>query len=170
VHPRAHPDSAVAVRRARGAISAIRIDPTDAASNPPEMVRTVLTVSLLSSLLFGCASRYEAFGLPSQPAAKADIVVRVNRTDNREVKMRVEHLAPPRKIDVSYSVYAVWFAVPGHGVVKAGVLDYDNDDRRGDLVATSPHNKFEVLISLEKDASVDAPSDAIVLRQVVAAM
>jgi hypothetical protein len=158
------------VRRGRSAFAAIRIVRSVASSKPGEMIRGIFTVSVLSSLLFGCASRYEAFGLAPHTAAKADIEVRVNWTENREVKLRVEHLPPPRKVDLSYSVYAVWFAVPGHPVVKAGVLDYDMDERRGDLVATSPHHKFEVLVSLEKDASVDAPSDAIVLRQVVANM
>lgn len=123
---------------------------------------------LLALTLPACASRYKVDTEAPAYAAQARIKVTVNKTNNREVDLRVDHLAPPARIDAGLRSYVVWFAVPGHGVTKAGVLDYNEKRRRGTLTATTPHPKFEVFISLERDPSVAQPSAQLVLRKLVA--
>nr|MCH9683983.1 hypothetical protein [Deltaproteobacteria bacterium] len=83
------------------------------------------------------------------------------------VRVLVDHLAPPARIDASLRQYVVWISVPGHGVTKAGVLDYNERRRRGKLTATTPHAKFEVLITMESDPTVAQPSQRLVLRKLV---
>ncbi len=131
------------------------------------------TPALLLSCLFalalpGCASRYKMDAEAPTYAAKAKIKVKVNKTDNRELKVTVDHLAPPARIDASLRQYVVWIAVPGHGVTKAGVLDYNEKRRRGKLTATTPHAKFEVMVTIESDPMVSQPSSRLVLRKLVA--
>jgi hypothetical protein len=129
-----------------------------------------LILGALASVLFGatgCANRYQLDTEAPNYAAVAKIKVKVNDDDNREMSLRIDHLAPPHKLDGSYRTYAVWIAVPGHPIAKIGALDYDVKKRRGELVATSPHPKFEVIVSLEGDRSSAQPSDAIVLRKIV---
>lgn len=125
----------------------------------------ILALCLCTGLHTGCASRYEKATEAPAYAGLAKISVTVNKTNNRVVKLRVDHLAPPNRIDPSLTAYVVWFSVPGHGVTRAGALDYDRDRRRGRLHATTPHSKFEVLISLENNRSASAPSERVVLRQ-----
>lgn len=116
----------------------------------------------------GCASRYKVDAEAPTYAALAKIRVKVNKTDNREMHLDVLHLAPPTRIDPTYRGYAVWINVPGHGITKAGVLDYSEKHRRGKIVATTPHPKFEVIVSLERDLSTSAPSQDVILRKIVA--
>ncbi|MEM9462583.1 MAG: hypothetical protein AAGF11_51020 [Myxococcota bacterium] len=128
----------------------------------------MLLPCLLALTLPACASRYKLDTEPPAYAGQAKIKVKVNKTDNREVEIRVDHLAPPARIDASLRAYVVWIAVPGHGVTKAGVLDYSEKRRRGTLTATTPHPKFEVFISLESNPSTAQPSERLVLRKLVA--
>jgi hypothetical protein len=130
-------------------------------------------LSLLLAAMFalpvaGCANRYKVDTEPPTYAGKAKIRVKTNRDDNREMTMTVEHLAPPSRIDPTYKGYAVWIKVPGHAITKAGVLDYNSRRRRGTLTATTPHPKFEVLVSLETDLSAPAPSPHVILSKLVA--
>ncbi len=117
----------------------------------------------------GCASRYKLDAEAPTYAAQAKIRVKVNKTENREVDVVVEHLAPPQRIPGGYHGYAVWFRVPGHGVTKAGVLDYNEKRRRGALEATTPHEKFEVLITLEQSPAAQAPGSVVIVRKIVGA-
>lgn len=132
----------------------------------PRLLLPLLAILALGTV--GCASRYKVDAEPPTYAALAKIKVKVNRTENREVHIDVLHLAPPARIDPTYRAYAVWISVPGHGITKAGLLDYNEKRRRGRIVATTPHPKFEVILSLESDTTTSAPSQQIVMRKVVA--
>lgn len=125
----------------------------------------VLALSIAT--LAGCTSRYTVDTNAPNYAAVADIAVKVNKTGQRELALTIEHLAPPRRIDPALAAYVVWIAVPGHPTAKLGLLEYDADDRRGELMATSAHAKFEVLVTLESDPSTAAPSNDVVLRKLV---
>lgn len=128
-----------------------------------------LLVAVAAGLLTvsGCASRYKLDAEAPTYAAEAKIKVKVNKTDNREVRVVVDHLAPPKALPGNVRGYMVWINVPGHGVTKAGMLDYNEKRRRGKLLATTPHSKFEVFITLETDGSPTVPSQQVVLRKVV---
>lgn len=120
-------------------------------------------------LVSGCANRYKVDTEAPNYAGIAKIRVKVNDDDNREMKVRIDHLAPPHKLPDGYDAYAVWIAVPGHGISKVGLLDYSGKKRRGELMATSPYPKFEVIVTLEQDRSSSQPSEMVVFRKIVAA-
>ena len=71
--------------------------------------------------------------------------IRTLSDDGREMTLQIDHLAPPHKFDGGYRAYAVWIAVPGHGIAKIGTLDYSAKKRQGQLVATSPHAKANAI-------------------------
>ncbi|MEM7160130.1 MAG: hypothetical protein AAF799_45250 [Myxococcota bacterium] len=128
----------------------------------------LLLTCLLSLAASGCASRYKLDAEPPAYAAKAKIKVKVNKTENREMTVRIDHLAPPSRIGPNLRGYVVWIHVPGHGTSKAGLLDYNERRRRGTLKATTPHPKFEVIVTLEDDLSVAQPSERVIVRKLVA--
>jgi len=128
---------------------------------------SIVTLAVMIAGTAGCANRYRLDTEAPNYAGMARVKVKVNDTGNREMTLRIDHLAPPHRIDPSYRAYAVWIAVPGHATSKIGLLDYDAGKRRGEIVATSPFAKFEVIVSLEGDSSTAQPSDAIVMRKVV---
>lgn len=126
-------------------------------------------LGVVSTTATGCASRYRLGTEPPTYAGLARIKVDVNKTGNREVDLRIDHLAPPAKIDPASRAYVVWVSVPGRGISKLGVLDYDEKRRKGRLEATTPHPKFELIVSLEQDRGVSTPGTTVVLRKIVAA-
>ena len=115
----------------------------------------------------GCASRYKADANSPTYAAQAKISVKLNKTGNREVKIEINHLAPPQKIDPANRAYVAWIAVPGTDPVKAGVLEYNDRRRRGVLSATTPNPKFEVVVTLEQSLRPQTPSQIEILRKLV---
>ncbi len=127
-----------------------------------------LLVGLFAVSAAGCANRYKVDTEPPTYAGKAKLKVSVNRDNNRELDVEVDHLAPPNRIDPNLKGYAVWIKVPGHAITKAGILDYSDRRRRGTLKATTPHPKFEVIVSLESDLSTAAPSNQVILQKLVA--
>ena len=146
--------------------NAARTSPVEA----PVMRRlttSLLALGLLTAASTGCASRYQLDAKAPTHAALAKLKVKVNRDDLRELKVTVDHLAPPHRLGPQYKAYAVWIKVPGHGVTKVGLLDYNENRRRGTLDATTPFVKFEVLITLESNPSTAAPSNEIIVSKIV---
>jgi hypothetical protein len=135
------------------------------------MTRLVLAAAAVLALPLSsaCASRYKLDANAPTYAAQAKIRVEVNKTDNREVDLTLLHLAPPSRIPGGYRGYVVWFRVPGHAVTKAGVLDYNERRRRGELEATTPHPKFELFVTLERDTATQTPGSDVILRKIVGA-
>ena len=69
---------------------------------PSAMNRIVPRIAAVALVaLGGCASRYHVDTEAPNYAAVADITVKVNKTDLREMTMHFEHLAPPKRIDPS---------------------------------------------------------------------
>jgi hypothetical protein len=115
----------------------------------------------------GCASRYKLDAEGPTFAAIAKISVSVNKTGIRSLRVEMIHLAPPARIDPANKGYVVWIAVPGQPTTKAGFLEYNERRRRGLLVATTPHEKFEVIVSIEQNTAATAPGPKVIARKVV---
>lgn len=128
------------------------------------------TALLLTTLLTasGCVSRYKLDAEAPTYAAQAKLSVKVNKTGVRTLRVVMIHLAPPTRIDPANKGYAVWIVVPGQPTALAGFLDYNTRRRRGVLVATTPHAKFEVQVSIEQNKSVTVPSAKVIVRKIVA--
>lgn len=132
----------------------------------PSLAATICAALLLVAP--GCVSRYKLDAEAPTYAAQARLSVKVNKTGVRTLRVVMIHLAPPTKIDPANKGYAVWIAVPGQPTALAGFLDYNTRRRRGVLVATTPHAKFEVQVSIEQNKSVTVPSAKVIARKIVA--
>ncbi len=128
---------------------------------------SLLALGMFTAVSTGCASNYKLDAKAPTHAAHAKLRVKVNRDDLRELKVTVDHLAPPHRLGAQYKAYAVWIRVPGHGVTKVGLLDYNENRRRGKIDATTPFNKFEVLITLETNPSTPMPSNDVIVTKIV---
>ncbi|MEZ4450001.1 MAG: hypothetical protein R3B09_11025 [Nannocystaceae bacterium] len=126
-----------------------------------------LPLALALSTTPGCASRYKADAGAPTYAAQAKISVKLNKTGNRILRVELLHLAPPQKIDPTYRAYVVWIAVPGEPITRAGAVEYNDRRRRGILLATTPHPKFEVVVTIETTTTPSQPSQKEILRKLV---
>lgn len=131
------------------------------------LTTSLFALGLLTATSTGCASRYRLDAKAPTHAALAKLKVKVNRDELRELVVTVDHLAPPHRLGPQYKAYAVWIKVPGHGITKVGLLDYNENRRRGTLDATTPFVKFEVLITLETNPSTAAPSTEVIVSKIV---
>lgn len=128
-----------------------------------------LLASLLLSSTVACATKLQ---VPTDaPALGSDalIVAKKNKTGNYAVTINVTNLAPAARLDAEATTFVVWLVPKDQPAVRAGVLAYDEGDRRGALEATSPNASFTILITLEKDAVPMSPNGKGILSAAVAA-
>jgi hypothetical protein len=123
--------------------------------------------SLLLLVSCGGSSEYVTGGTDRAIGADATIEVEELEGGNFLVHVAVEHLPPPGRVGPGLTTYVVWFAVEGQPAQRAGNLDYDPDERRGAMQATSPNPGFEVIVSAERRPNPGSPGDKVVVRQAV---
>jgi hypothetical protein len=130
---------------------------------------SLFTAAFLSTTLAACATTVKSPTDAPALGSDAEIVVKKNKTGTYAVTLDVINLPPPSRLDADASAFVVWLVTEGSPAVRAGTLAYDEGSRRGRLQATSPNKAFNVLITLEKDASPLSPSGKGILNAAVAA-
>lgn len=135
------------------------------------MQRTLST--LLSALLLAtpvaCKTTVQAPTEAPALGSDATIVASKNKTGNYAVSIDIRNLAPADRLDPEATTFVVWLVTQGATAVRAGVLAYDEGDRRGALEATSPNSSFNVLVTLEKEPNPAGPNGKRILDATVAA-
>jgi hypothetical protein len=128
-------------------------------------------VALLASvLLIACGGplRYAPKGTPKAPETDAHLVADVDeKASITHLTITAEHLAPPARLQEGASTYVVWARKDDSTAwQRVGALEYDDGDRKGELKAASvPLTRFDVIVSIEKQAAPAAPSGDVVLQQ-----
>ncbi len=114
--------------------------------------------------LSGCKKQSYDFETNSPATAgQVEIVMKVDKTGNGDIKLEFEHLAPPEKVDSSLRAYVVWIESAGKDPHKLGVLKYKAKKRAGSLEATYSDDKMKIIVTLEEDPAVDVPTGTRVL-------
>jgi len=128
--------------------------------------RTLLPVALLLTV-GACGGNWEhaLVGTPRAPGADGVVQVEEIEGGNRLVTVVVSNLLPPRRLGAELGTYVVWLTGRGGHADKAGVLEYDEESRQGNMFATTPHRRMELRITAERHGRVSAPGDAIVIRR-----
>lgn len=125
-----------------------------------------------SFALMACGGplRYELHGSPKAPEADAEIVAEANEDTNiSTLQVRIEHLAPPDRIQGDGKAYVVWYRKDSDDKWnRVGTLHYEEDDRLGELAGASvPVARFELMITVEDAAEPESPSPYVLFSQEV---
>jgi len=129
-------------------------------------LRTAGTGLLLSVLLVcGAVDANAKAALPlgssSQiPAAQGDVRLRTTRNGNVEIRMQIQHLAPPARIVAGASVFVVWLRGQEAGAVaqNLGALRVDkNLGAKFTTVTALP--SFDLFITCEQSQTTTIPSE-----------
>lgn len=113
----------------------------------------------------GCGGPQEFVITGTSRALQADGLITVSEIEgNRLVEIEMENLTPPSRYDGA-TVYVVWFKAPNQEATMAGSLEFDEDDRTGQMRATTPLSRFEVLITAEQNTSRSQPSETVIATQ-----
>jgi len=124
---------------------------------------------ILATLLSACGGTAEFPLVGSSRAPGADGTVQIEQIEggNRLVTIGVTNLLPPARLGRGLTTYVVWFD-GNNQTLKAGTLQYDDDNREGHMMATTPMASFTVKITAERNANVGSPSDVVVASRRVA--
>lgn len=122
---------------------------------------------LFTVAAIGCGTQITVQG--QERAAGADGTIDVERLDtgNSVVEINVQNLLPPGRFGDGLTTYAVWFQAAEQQPQRVGVLEYDEGDRTGQMMATTPLTAFEVIVTGESAADAVSPSENVVFRATV---
>lgn len=104
---------------------------------------------------------------PMAPAAGGEITTEEGPNGNLEMRITVEHLAAPEKIEPGAKVYVVWIEKAGATPQNVGALKV-GEDRSGELDTLTPHHRFTLAITAEEEPTAAFPKGPRVLSAVVA--
>jgi hypothetical protein len=101
-------------------------------------------------------------------AASASGFVDADEVDGgMEVTLHLQYLHPPAAAGDGFTQYVAWFQGPGGQPVRGGALQYNAEERTGDLTATAPFTDFTVKVTAERDAKPLTPSATVIASQSV---
>ena len=131
---------------------------------------TLAALTLMMAVASGCATNAELAPTQLNPAAVGQVWLEEGREgENHEVKIKVEHMAPPQRIDDDLSTYVVWLRSRGQkewsnvGQLSVGA------DRDARLSVPTVFRELDVLITAEPQADVQTPGQSVVLQGAVEA-
>jgi hypothetical protein len=101
---------------------------------------------------------------PQAPAAVAEVEVKEGPNDNTVGTLKVQHLAPPDRIEGDSTVYVAWVRPSGRDDWQnIGQLQV-NDAREGTLELVVPYREFDLSVTAEQAGDAERPRGVIVLQ------
>lgn len=126
-----------------------------------------LTFAALAAYAAGCggARNYTVRGSQRDPGA--DGRVQVERIDggNQLITFTGTNMTPPDRLGSGFTRYVLWVRTASAPATMEANVAYDPDSRSGRATATTPHQRFTVMITAERAAETSTPSDAVIFTQ-----
>ena len=132
--------------------------------------RTLTSLALVTTLLLAACGGPTVYALVGTPrSVGTDGTVEVEATDggNFLVNITLNHLPPPARLGDGLTTYVVWFIRDGVAPTLAGTLNFDEEERSGSMMATTPYSQFRVRVTAEETRDVSSPSTIVVADQLV---
>ncbi len=132
------------------------------------LIRSLLVLAVFAG--FGCGTlKYEVQGTARAPGADCKIVAEVNKgAGNMKLEILAENLPPPERLQPGTTAFVVWQrkndSAPWQ---RIGALQYDKGKRKGNLEATAPETKMELVITAEMTTSPGSPSGNVMFQQAI---
>ena len=124
----------------------------------------MLTVALVTVVFAGCATTYQLRPEARTPAAAGTVKTTTDSNENTSLEIHVKHLPNPSSLDPSLRTFVAWIRPNAQGEFRnVGQIGLDAD-REGKLETTTPHRRFEMIVTAEASGAPKEPSQYIVLR------
>jgi hypothetical protein len=101
--------------------------------------------------------------LPDVPAAEGKVEVATGGHGNRDLKVKVEHLALPAEVFQGTSTYVVWLTPTNGQPQNVGVLKV-SDKRKGELKTNTTFTSFNITVTAEASPDATTPSPHAVMN------
>ena len=135
-----------------------------------KLSRTLSVLTLLATLLLaacGGPTVYALVGTPRSIGTDGRVEVEESEGGNYLVQVQVNHLPPPARLAEGLTTYVVWFIRDGVAPTLAGSLNFNEEERNGSMLATTPYSQFRVRVTAEETRDVASPSEFIIADQLV---
>ena len=101
------------------------------------------------------------------PEADTHLVVQPNNAQaNSQVQVRMEHLAPPDRIQEGGTHYVAWSrSSPQAQWLRVGALNYNPSARTGELNTIAQDTAFEFQVTVESMPNPGSPSANVVVTE-----
>ena len=119
---------------------------------------------IFAAIMISACSRKVVFPT-SQVLPAADAVVKIDKNDNNnyELKLEVENMAQPDRLNPPRKKYVVWMVSERNGTINMGNLKI-NRKLNGSIEAVTPFKPICFFITAEEEQDVDSPSTQVVLN------
>lgn len=126
-----------------------------------------LAILALAAMFAGCGGprTYTMAGTQRDPGVEARLQIERIEGGNSLLTLTVRFLTPPDRLGEGNSVFMVWIRQPSGVTALASQLAYTPDNREGRATVTTPHPRFSLIVTAERDATASSPSDFVVLQQ-----
>lgn len=135
-----------------------------------KLSRTLSVFTLLATLLLaacGGPTVYALVGTPRSIGTDGRVEVEATDAGNFLVRVELANLVPPERFSEGLTTYVVWFIRDGVAPTLAGSLDFNEEERSGSMLATTPYSQFRVRVTAEETRDVASPSEYVVADQLV---
>ena len=134
---------------------------------PRALVAFTWTLALAAVSCAG-SSKLQMTASPDIPAAQSKVKISSTENGNTQIELKVEHLAPPARVDPAATVYVVWARGNDDGAqpVNLGALRVD-DDLNGSITAVTPLRAFDLYVTAESSQAVTTPTGKTLLSTTV---
>ncbi|MDQ6665154.1 MAG: hypothetical protein M3Z23_12255 [Acidobacteriota bacterium] len=132
-------------------------------------MRRVQLLKLMLAICFTVVGSAKTFPLTASsivPATRGKAEIGKDRNKNTEVKLSVEHLAPPDNLTPPKETYVVWIQEKGSDPENRGQLKV-NKKLQAKFQTVTPKTNFDIFVTAEPDANGKAPSGPEVLRATI---
>jgi hypothetical protein len=91
------------------------------------------------------------------PGTQSKLNINKQKDGTQQVKIDVQHLAPPSALTPPQMGYVVWIERPGHPPENHGVLKVDKKEK-GNFETTTAYPRYDVFVTAEDNLQTTQPS------------
>ncbi len=122
------------------------------------------------SLVFlsSCAKKFVMNNTGIAPAATGTAKIKSKKDRNYNVDVRVNHLAPSKKLNPSRNTYVVWMQTESNGIKNIGQFQSGtsllSSALKGSVKTITPFKPTGFFITAEDDAAISYPGSMVILK------
>ncbi|MDQ3036261.1 MAG: fibronectin type III domain-containing protein [Myxococcota bacterium] len=131
------------------------------------MAPIALAFVALSALAAGCGGprNYTVRGSQRDPGADAQLQVERIEGGNHLITFTGRNMTPPERLGSGLSRYVIWVRQGSAAAQMEANVAYDPSSRSGRATATTPHQRFTVLVTAERAQETGTPSEHVIFTQ-----
>ena len=123
----------------------------------------ILSFIFAAILISACSKKVVFPTSPVLPAADAVVKIDKGDSNNYQLKLEVENMAKPDRLDPPRKNYVVWMVSERNGTINMGNLKISNK-LKGSLETVTPYKPICFFVTAEERQDVDTPSTQVVLN------